>query len=1441
LSNYQREEYPYLLSWKGRPMFHFRSFAPWILGGLLATVLVPLAVIVAMGVSSNRRTPRLDAASKLAQADRARRLAERDVLRAEVMKLRRAGRLDEVVAAAVTRDLDKDELEPLLFRSDEFEAALRKGAEIVIRDRRPDQKATEVWEAHWALAHLDRRAALNVDQKQRLREAERLTWLQGALWRHGQYAEGINLGREAMEIRRQLLGEDHTDYAESLCRLAELYCDMGDYARAEPMFREAVAINKKALGADHPEYARCLQQLADRYRDMKDYARAEPMYREALAITKNAVGAEQPEYAASLNGLARLHFDMGDYAGAEPMYREALAIEKKALGVDHPDYAQVLDNLALLYRKINAPARAEPMCREALALRKKALGADHPKYAASLRRLADLYGSMGQYLRAEPMLREAVAINKKALGADHPAYAASLGHLAGLYMALGDYARAEAILREVLAITNKRVGADHPEHAASLRHLAGLYGEMGQYPRAEAMLREALAINKKALGADHPEYAKSLTPLAGLYETIGDYARAEPMYREALAINKKALGVDHPEYAGSLSRLAILYETMGDYAHAEPMLREALAITKKALGENHPQYAHVLISVANLYHEIGDYARAEPLCREGLAILKKGLDMDRAPYAASLFNVARLWCEMGDYARAEPLYREALAIDEKILGVDHPEYALGLIGLADLYRAVRDYARAEALYREALATTKKALGVAHLHNATSLFLLAALYYDMGDYARAEPMLREALAITKKALGADHPRYAVALALLAELYRATGDYARAEPMFREALAIEKKAVGENHAQNAELLRNLASLYLAQGDSARAEPLIIELLKHTSTLTRGTSAFLGERQRLRIYELQRHTLDMYLSTSRSGVRKPAELYRHVLDWKGAAAAQPAENRLVRDQPELAPSVEQLAKVRTQLANLALRAAPSGQGQAWRQKLDELREVKEGLEADLARRSAGYRGQKQAEQLGPDEAAAALSARVALVDFFVYGHFNPGLRGGGRRQKEPRLLAFVVRRGRPLALVPLGPAQTIDESYLSWRRALDAPRGGALQEASAELRRLVWEPLRPYLGDARTVLIAPDGSLSYFPFAALPGERPGSYLIEDLAIGYVASGRSAIDAMTGPLGSSGRGLLAVGDVDFQAEPGRPGPAARPPLGLSVVAQRDGFRPLPGTGPEARRACELFRTAFVGQPAELLTRAEPTEAAVKRRLDGGRWRVVHLGTHGFFESPARVAALRAEARREDPLALALKADKPGEGDPDFALIPLLRSGVALAGGGRDPGAGPVDVSAEALTQEDGILTAEEVQALDLRGTELVVLSACETGLGMGELGQGVLGLQRAFQAAGARAVVASLWKVEDAATTVLMEQFYTNLWVKKLPKLEALRQAQLVVLNDPGLVTKRRGELAKERGIGETPVKLPEGGRVAVPNVGDARSDPSLWAAFVLSGDGR
>jgi CHAT domain-containing protein len=575
----------------------------------------------------------------------------------------------------------------------------------------------------------------------------------------------------------------------------------------------------------------------------------------------------------------------------------------------------------------------------------------------------------------------------------------------------------------------------------------------------------------------------------------------------------------------------------------------------------------------------------------------------------------------------------------------------------------------------------------------------------------------------------------------------------------------------------------------------------------------------------------------------------LYRNVLAWKGLVLWRQDGDRLARDQPELKETLGQLAQVR---ARLAFPPPQALQRQAWRQQLDALRFRKEKLESDLARKSAAFRRVQEIRRMGAAELATLLPLGTVLVDMLEIDPYEPPERGKREPQAERRLVAFVLRRGLAPVLIPLGVSGPVEEAVRAWRQALIADKPGPMHAAALELSRRVWEPLKPHLKAATTVLVSPDGALMYFPLAALPGLRLGTYLVEDLAIGSLSWAHRLVETLAGPADDKARrseieaaGLLAIGGIDCQADPGGAAPTglARTPSVPVAESQRAAFGALPGTGPEVRHIGELFGAAFPLQHALILTGAEPTEGAVKQRL-GQHWRYLHLATHGFFVSEGRALALRAGLKSQ---GFGLAGAGSSEESASLALAPHLYTGVALAGASRKPKDASPSPQGNLPDRDDGILTAEDMQSLDLRGTELVVLSACETGLGQGYHGQGVvgvqgvMGLQSAFQAAGARAVVASLWKVDDAATSVLMEQFYTNLWSRKLPKLEALRQAQLTVLNNPGLVRARRAQLAKQRGITEETEKLPQGGATVPTETYAPRSDPSLWAAFVLSGDGR
>jgi CHAT domain-containing protein len=425
-----------------------------------------------------------------------------------------------------------------------------------------------------------------------------------------------------------------------------------------------------------------------------------------------------------------------------------------------------------------------------------------------------------------------------------------------------------------------------------------------------------------------------------------------------------------------------------------------------------------------------------------------------------------------------------------------------------------------------------------------------------------------------------------------------------------------------------------------------------------------------------------LDVYLNVAQKNRTLPEELYRRVLDWKGLSGAGQADRLLARDRPELRAVLDELASVRAGLTQLAFTAPAPARRETLRKQFDVLRERKEDLKSELARKSATYRAARQTARVGPEGVAAALPAGTALVDLFVYAHSSLAPGGKGEfRWEQPRLLAFVVRRDRPVVCVSQGTEEPVMDVVHAWRQAVLAHRSEALHQSASALGRLVWEPLQPHVADARRVLVAPDGCLMHFPFAALPGRKPGSYLLEDVAISYVGSGRDAVALLMAPVGTTPGGLLAVVAIDFQADPGRVVPLhAGQPSFVVAARERNGFALLPGIKAEGELARDLFRRAFLDQPAVLLTGDEPTEAEIKKRLDGGHWRTVHLGTHGFFESPARVAALRATVRHEPPFALAAKADKANDDTAAFALTPFLRSGVLLAGDGRASDPAKVD-----------------------------------------------------------------------------------------------------------------------------------------------------------------
>jgi CHAT domain-containing protein len=789
---------------------------------------------------------------------------------------------------------------------------------------------------------------------------------------------------------------------------------------------------------------------------------------------------------------------------------------------------------------------------------------------------------------------------------------------------------------------------------------------------------------------------------------------------------------------------------------------------------------------------MGQVARAEPAFQRSLAIYEARLGPEHLLVAESLHNLGELYRFLGQNARAAALFQRSLTIRQAKLDRNHPQIALSLQSLGLLYQRMGQFAEAEPLCRRSLAILETSLGAEHPLVATSLDSLATLYRDMNQFDKAEPLYQRSLEIRQTRLGEGHHLAAASMNNLAALYKLAGRFEKAEPLYQRSLELAQARLGQDHPDVATTLNNLAALSEATGQTERAADLLDRARRGTRRYAAQVLPTLSEADQaafLQIAEGARSHAALSLALRHAGnPGMRARSAEWLLNSKAVALQALAEATLLaRDNqdPALADVSRQLQETRRRLAQLTL-APPRGQESA--AALEKQRQSLSAREQELARllRRAGGRAARDGDWVELNALRRRLPAGAAFIDLARFKVLD--FKDQKTWQAE-RYVAWITRSQGEVQMVDLGPADAIDRAVEQVRQALaEAPREiRRLGEPAAEkgvrehLDRLaarLLEPLLPHIGASPCWIICPDGELWLAPWSALP-LPDGKYAIEEHTICHVVSGRDLVRDPAGA-GVKATAPLVLADPDFDleltavAQESRQALGRQPPdSGLRSVAglPLERVQRLPGTAVEAEAILPRLK-ACCGPEPQLFTQGK---ASVSVFLAARHCRMVVLSTHGFF------------LREADD-----KTRTPGNWEN-----PLLRCGLLLAGCKH---AGKVQHAAD-----NGLLTGLQIVGCDLRGCELVVLSACETGLGTVRNGEGVAGLRQAFQLAGAQNVAATLWQVDDTATAQLMVRFFDNL-VQKRNQAEALRQAQLALLQD-----------RRER---------------------NAAAHPFYWAAFTLTG---
>ncbi|HVG63254.1 MAG TPA: CHAT domain-containing tetratricopeptide repeat protein [Hyalangium sp.] len=1102
------------------------------------------------------------------------------------------------------------------------------------------------------------------------------------------------------------------------------------------------------------------------------YNEAVPLVERALALREAVLGGTHPDVASCLNVLGELHWWQGKYAHVESLLLRALAIREAALGNGHPGVASTLNNLANHYTDLGFYHRAAPLYQRALAIREAALGKGHPDVASSLSNLAHLYQFQGLYRQAEPLYQRALAIREAALGKSHPDVAASLNSLAAIHQLQGRYSRAEPLYKRALAVYETALGKKHLLVAYSLSNLAFLYQDQGLYDRAAQLYERALPVYEASLGKEHPKVADSLYTLAQLYDSQGLYGQSGPLYERVTAIIEATLSKDDAEAAALLINLS---------RRIEPLYERALAISEEAaLGKTRHRVSTSLGNLAHLYNQ-EMMRQVESIYERMITLHEVTIGKHHPDVAAMLIRFANFYLDyvdQGSYSRAEPLVQRALAIQEATFGQNHPQVAESLDTLTLIYQRQGLYSQAEPLQKRALAIWEAALGPNHPDIASSLTEFARTYQHQGQYDRAERLQKRALAIREAALGKNHPDIASSLHHLAGLYQAQGLYARAAPLLQRALIIQEAALGKNHPDVAFTLNTLAQLRLAQQRLAEALPLFTRAFEISERLLRHEVLDFSESHLARFLQFLRadeERLHALLREHPGDARVQRLALTAVLLRKGRSTEETASiSRMVYRSlgPQDRETFDLLRSLRTQLAKLSLdghsHLAPSG----YQERLKDLAEQGDALEAALARRSAPLRA---LSDLPPpneivDRVAAALPKNGALVEFITYTDRPLVPKPGTPESQLPtqlRYLALVLFPDSRIRSIDLGPAAPIDQAASSLRNAL-ARRDTAFQAPAQDLYALAFKPLLPLLGDSRRLFLSPDGQLALVPFSALHDGH--SFLIDSFDFSYVTSGKDLLPRPSDIPSSSS--VIVLADPDFSSPLPPPSSsqmqaAALPQRSAALehffstlradVAEQ-AWAPLPGTRLEAQSIQRLLPQAqlFLGP-----------EASKQQLLQLAAPGVLHIATHGFFLEDAHVPT------GSRGLGHIGSGGTPAQPPPD----PLLRSGLVLSGAHASVPATPESTRSRA---DSALVTALELAGLDLWGTQLVVLSACDTGRGDVTPGQGVYGLRRALVTAGAETVVMSLWKVNDDTTRLLMEAYYRYL-LEGQGRVAALRQAML------------------------------------------------------------
>jgi CHAT domain-containing protein/Tfp pilus assembly protein PilF len=1100
----------------------------------------------------------------------------------------------------------------------------------------------------------------------------------------------------------------------------------------------------------------------------------------AIQIASDNFGDSHPQTLNSKKILAEIYMDQEQFEKALSIFEKVADAMIQPLNALHPLRISCIQSMARIYEILEKYEKAETLYLEAIETSKQSMSVNHPETLMNMYILSMMYVEQMKFKKAAELLEEMLPLYKEQQGITHPDTLACMEELANIYKNQMKTSQAESFYLTAVQQKINIFGERSPETINTQLEMADLYRQKASYKTAESILQKAI-YNAKDLGDEYNYLLFHLkTELARVYEDQGFLDEAENLMQEVYEFDRAALGEKHPNTLTDKSHIASILRRKGQLQASEKLFEQIYEDRISIAGDKNPNAIIDLNNLALVLEEQGLYEQAEPLLKKATHLAEEVLGISNTTTLATMNNLALIHESQGVFNRARPLYLKVIHIYSKCYGNDHPNTIASINNLAYLYMLENKYDDALEKFQIVFDQWKKRLTINHQNTLKALNNMGRVYHKKGQLEKADELLEQALTLRVKNFGETHIDAIRSMIDVSALNISKKKFKQALLMIKKAIDFATARLGPHHPYTFEALNVQAKLFQCMKQNNKALNTYTLIFERRNKFFERVLWATGENARNGYIRLHQPEQDNYLSLlamseSPDSARNilNVSLQRKGLLLKIASEIEQVTQML--DKPELNELSQKLMDKKKKLASLTLSGPESTGPTEFLLRIEKLENEIEELQGELGRASIRFKTTEQ--KISPESIVSQLGEQDILLDYFIFMNHSQGKR---------QLAAVVAQKTHSDQLsyskVVFDDMAEIDrwiENYRTTIQDEDADEEEILEEGFV-LYEKIWQPLIDHFNEKTSIYLVPDGMLNILPFDALVDDEE-EYIIQTYDLKMLSSGR---DLLLSKAQYEKGVFMIIAGPDYNSDyliktetvqsikrkrksRGKRNAELLKGLRMASFGMRGlSFSPLPGAereGQEIDALCKKERSTklYLKNKAE-----EELLRHMKQAPD-----ILHIATHGFFlKSQEKLTKRLVKLQRSmDPLKLI-----PPPGDN-----PLLRAGLAFSGINKN-----AQFLGEIDTDNDGVLTAIEVLGLNLFGTRLVVLSACETGLGEIHVGEGVYGLRRAFQEAGARTVINSLWEVSDQGTQRLMTALYKNI-LSGMSVRKAFRKAQLGMKN--------------------------------------------------------